>query len=76
MDSARKGAGSIVSGDEDSLGRKATHLGRKYIQEVFKQYSLHQIDCVTASQMLRCKADQLDTLESYAFMESSERSAS
>lgn len=72
-DPARRSVGSRTSGDEDDLSIKAAHLRRKYLREVFVQYTLRQIDSTAASQMLRCKVDQLDTLEDYAYQESSER---
>ena len=37
------------------------------MKEVFEQYTIHQIDCIEASQMLDCKVDQLDALEHHVF---------
>ena len=66
-DTFHTGTDSKPSSVGDSYSTKLTYLGKKYARAVFAQYAFHQIDCVAASQMLRCKVDQLDILQNYAF---------
>ena len=46
---------------------KLTYLGKRYTREVLNRYYTKMIDIFKASELLRCKVDQVDAIENRAF---------